>query len=141
MKLYIRNKPHEPVSRFRLPMWEGAYVHVYIWENEEALYSASLASPPFLANYVCLSNRVYIDSRGEISPRPVKWGEIHLEFGTFGAGVVAHEIQHAVVDMLIALRLDLNQNVESICYLVQKMTTMFWCRFYDAELDCLVDKP
>ena len=127
--LYKRVKPAKPMWRFRLNMLDGCYVHVYIWEDEESLYSASREEPPYLANYLNLPHTMQIMEDGEISAAfPQKWGEIHLEHKNYGVGVVAHEIQHAVLDFMDAYSYDFkdSDDAEEICYLVQDMNTRFW---------------
>ena len=129
--MYKRNKDlSELTAMMKLPIKGKQYIHVYIWDNNDAMRENYIYEGGFAAAYCGLAHYVNVDTGEAIIGN--KFGEIHLVNSTFGAGLWAHELQHFILDWM-----DFNNTkyvedeLEEICLITGDMTNKFWNWFYD----------
>jgi len=82
----------------------------------------------------------YYQSLFEDGERPPVMGRIHLVRGHYGAGVVAHEMLHAVLDVGFVLYCELDNagvlhvyDNEPLCDMIGHLTAQFWIWHYEME--------
>ena len=120
--MYKRNKDiTELTGRLKLHLPHVQYLHVYVWNNMEAMYK----------NNVWEKNN-YEGCYNGLSHTKRKFGEIHLVKGEFGGGLFAHELQHFLLHWV-------NEppphGAEEICLLAGNLTAEFWGWFWEAVQD------
>ena len=117
------------LARMRLPIVDKQYLHVYVWENKDAMHDNYDYDGDFAAAYCGLAYKVYVDT-GELALGN-KFGEIHLVHNGYGAGIFAHELQHFVMDWIDIYGCDFKEEqIEEVCSMVGNMTAKYWTWFY-----------
>jgi hypothetical protein len=72
----------------------------------------------------------YYQPQTERQARKGKFGEVH--FSRTGAGLVAHELLHLLIDWLRARKVTItNDNEERIVLLYGEMVRNFWRKYYE----------
>jgi hypothetical protein len=122
---YIDKKPIVGLSgKWKLPL--GKYfVDVYVWVNKDGLLSGvGHQDEAFDAAYVHFPSRKIVGGL---------FGEIHIMEDTIKPGIVAHELEHALLDWTAATFdfVETNSVIEKVCEAMEGMTKVFWDEYYD----------
>ena len=125
-----RKDKRELSSTWRLPIKDGHYVKVYVWNTPEAMHANVLdaGDPQWEAGKyaACFLGMGSIERDGEKFV-PVMFGEIHLVLNKFGVGVVTHEITHCVLNWIREWEVE---DDEEICWIMGEMSRKFWNAFH-----------
>jgi len=125
-----------PVASWNLHPGEGTWVEVHVWLDVESMRDATehRLQDGGREHLACFLGKPYRFRGDDLITR--KLGEIHLVRGEFGAGIVAHELQHFITQYSVRLNWD-TDNVygewETIAYLAGDLTNQFWNGFYERE--------
>jgi len=122
----ISHKPDKTLddlsTQFQLPFGKH-WLDVYIWKNRQGLMdNVRHNGCGFIGCYMALPER----------KKKGLFGEIHLILGEIGAGYVAHELQHFILDFCAEFVPVINKRrQEKVAYAMSNMTTLFWRNFYE----------
>jgi hypothetical protein len=138
---YIRNKNIASLlTKFRLRLNGAHYIHVYIWDSFDAMkenVDLRASQPPAKHDIVACFLELPVVTVDGLECLPLKFGEVHLVSGFYGAGVVAHELMHC---MLCWIRDTGDEDDDEIyATMAGELTRQFWNRHYAWREE--VDEP
>ena len=115
---------------------DGAWIECYIWDDIESMLDATESrlehsGRDHLACFIGIPEYTFRDDDTLVQR---KLGEIHLVDGEFGAGIVAHEIQHFITQYSNRLGWETwraDGEWETVAYLAGDLTHQFWNNFYE----------
>lgn len=109
----------QPAFSFGVELCDDLIVDVFIWHSHEDMYAHTRTEPPFDGCY----ESCYDVGDGCL-------GTIHLVSAYIGAGYVAHEIQHAILDWIDYEGIDIYKEAELVCDKTGLFTSRFWKVYY-----------
>ena len=123
------------MKKWNLHPGNGTWIECYTWLDKESMHDATEkrlqdGGREHLACFLGIPAYTFRDDDTLVQR---KLGEIHLVEGEFGAGIVAHELQHFIVQYTSRLGwdvMDANGEWETIAYLAGNLTAQFWNEFY-----------
>jgi hypothetical protein len=122
-------------TTWKLPVMDGHYFHVFIWQDAEYMRAAFAKAYPDRklqdALGACLTYDHVWDSETQIVSAGRKFGELHLVHELIGSGYIAHELMHAVNYFVTFKEWDWTNKDEDIASLAESMHRDFWTVFYE----------
>ena len=128
-------------KKFNIRPVRGTWITCYIWDNEEDMheYTANKAQVPKDGREESIAcfmrpGRLRFDKDNNLTTRKV--GELHFVTDEFGAGVVAHEIQHFLSSWITWMGWGdglLDEYCEPISDIAETLTKQFWNNFYEEQ--------
>ena len=110
--------------QFRLEFGKR-WLDVYIWKSEAGLHANTrFCNQDYSGAYVGCYDR---------KKRSGLFGEVHLVISEIGAGYVAHELMHFMLDWMTnaAGVPETSCQNERVCFLMSDLTSLFWTLFYE----------
>jgi hypothetical protein len=129
----MHNHHEEIETTFRVIFDDPHYIEAFIWKDTESMRRLVPGCEDCYAYATSgIYNLAYKSEDEQIVQVPRKFGEVHLVINNFGVGVVAHELQHVLLNYAFALKIDLfGDGQEQFCKIVQNANNKFWTEFYD----------
>jgi hypothetical protein len=135
-----RKRLRQLAWRTKLHLSSGHWIAVYVWTGRKALIANTLGMDEFTQACWCPADVWLTDGRWHTQGR--KLGEVHLVAGDYGAGVVAHELLHALLHWSWLTRFPIRAACaqeseraqaanEALCDELGTLVAEFWNAYYD----------
>lgn len=125
----LSQKMNEPIAEWNLQPGNSTWLKIRIWRNLEDMkaYVTSI-DPDFGDDYeACyLGNDWRFTKDNVLLTRYL--GNLHFANGYYGSGIVAHELQHFLSQLISTMGLDINEDNDNeiVSMVIGYLTNQFW---------------
>jgi hypothetical protein len=123
-------------TKFKIPTFGDSYLSCNIWNTRDEMRAATNGKFDIGGEH----SACYIGTLWKITESGIKTkclGHLHFSTEDMGAGIVAHELQHFITNLIATYQefregfsLDNIDDIEEICLITGDLTREFWIEFY-----------
>jgi hypothetical protein len=121
-----RKSPVGLSGKWSIPLW-NYHIDCFVWVNKDGLLeNVAHEDEDFIACYVHNPFRKHVGGL---------FGEIHIIEDEAKPGKIAHELEHALLDWIRAIPVNINTASERVCETMEGMTAAYWDEYFKVFLN------